>query len=465
MAVAVATGIIVAVAIALGYAKYAGAWVVAMAFIAAAFVRPVFALVVCFCAIALVPFGSRLFGFGVPNLDNAMGPVLLAGVVLQGYTRRLHRTFRIGALDGLIIGMAIAGVVGMLVTPGIVLWKYYTKNILCPLCFYFVGRFIELSRRDFQMLFKVQLVVATACAIFIICKDLPGRSLIYGPNVLYQPGNWGAMGHNAAATFLCFWTPLFIAASGRAGSRLRSVLWCAACVVVMIALLKTKERAMIAGSVLGLAAALLTTKSWKPAVPVLSLAFVVMVPGFVITGTSATYDRFTTDKVNTRIAYNAGAMNVLRSRDWNPVFGIGFNRFSYGGYAHEYTPPELIEMARGTSRERLLERGWGFRPYIHNLALTLIVEFGLLGTVLFVALALGLTWRWARCLRRASERIAPDSPLLFGLAGAFVAVLFSGMYHNLYVIFPALVPMWFFAGLIMGHPELFREPAARASET
>jgi len=464
MAVAVATGIIVAVAIALGYAKYAGAWVVAMAFIATACVRPVLALAVCFCAIALVPFGQPMFGFRVPNLDNAMGPLLLAGVVGQCCCRRLDRKFSVSALDGLVIALVAAGAVGMLVTPGIVLWKYYMKNVVCPVCFYFVGRFIELDRGGFQILFKALLLSAIICAILVVWRELPGRSLFYGPRGLYgEPGAWGPMPNFTAAAFLCLLPPLCVAAAGRAGSRGRRVLWGLSAVVVMVALLKTRERAMIAGALLGMAIALLPRKSRVSALAVLLVALAIGMTSFALTGASSTFDRFQTDKVNTRIAYNAGAMAVLRSREWNPIFGIGFLRFAYGGYARAYTPRELMEMAHGTSVERLDARG-GFRPYLHNLALALPVESGLLGTTLFLAVALGLTGRWARCLRRSSDRSSPDRPLLFGLAGLYAGVLFSGLFHNLWVMFQPLAYMWLWAGLVAGHPELFRDGTAASPE-
>jgi len=469
LVVAVAVALVAVIALGVlagGSMSLAIAATVCLAFILIALKSPYVGLAIFLPSIAILPWDGYIRGgLWVPALIRLAAPALLCGVLLRALSTRMKRTFRLNVVDILAGALGLFGLINLVGTGGIMFAKSYSKAMLFPLFFYFIARLLDWDRDGWRRLLRLQLIATAVCALLIVVESVRGGSLLYrgsgglgeihGVRIAFGP--FGAMW--TAASFLCLWPPLFIYAAATAKRPWARASWLVGGVLTIMALTRTHERAMIGGAALALALCLLVPRLRKPLTLAGCVAVVVIVPVLILgSGPTWLIDRFRDPtKGYTRDAYNAGAISVLKSPDWNPILGVGYSQFGY--YALRHTPPELLERAFGTSYQRLFERG--YTPRQHNIALTLLVEFGIVGTALFVAVLLGIGYHWLQCFRPPG---CANVALVVAVLAMAVSALFSACFHNLYIIAQATLYLWFFGGLIVGHKHLFRLPDGESGD-
>ncbi len=457
VAVAVGAGVLGS-----GSMSLAVAVTVCLAYTVIAFKSPYVGLVIFLPSVAILPWDGYIRGgLWVPAFIRLAAPVLLCSVLFGALSARMKPTFRLTGVDAVVGFVGLFGFLNLPATGGTELFaKSYAKAMLFPLFFYFIARFMDWDRGRLRRLLRIQLGATAVCALLMVVESVRGGSLLYrgaGAGEMYgvhiAVGPFGAM--YLAASFLCLWPSLFLYAAATAKRPWARAGWLACAAATLIALMRTQQRAMIAGAALGLVLCLLPRHMRKMLVTAGCVVVVVMAPVCLLArGPTWVLERFREPtKGYTRDAYNAAAIGILGSSEWDPVWGVGFSRF--GDYALRYTPPELLERAFRSSPERLAARG--FVPRQHNIALTLLVEFGVVHAALFVAVLLGVGYHWLQCFRPPGRA---DVGLLVALLGVALAALFSAWFHNLYIIAQATVYLWFFAGLIVGHKQLFRLPTS-----
>lgn len=441
--------------------------VICLAYTIIALKSPYAGVVLFLPSIAILPQDAYLRGgLWIPALIRLAAPVLLGAVLFRAFSTRMQSRFRLTALDALVCALGLFGAVNLAVTGATIFAKMYAKSMLFPLFFYFIARFMEWDRGRFRALLGIQLAATALCALLMVLEGVSGQSLLYRQwqehrilhGVRAGVGPFKAWYH--AASFLCLWPSLFFYAAASARRFLGRGFWLAGGLVTIVALARTNQRAMIVGAVLGLCLCLMARDLRKVLMLAGCVGLLVLGPLLILDrGPSWIIDRFTEERAyDTRQAYNAAAVGILKSADWNPVFGIGFSQFPL--YAAKYTPPELAERAFGVRAERLLAGG-RYAPRQHNIALSLLVEFGMAGTGLFCVVLVGIGWHWLQCVRPSAHG---DIALPVALLSTGVAALFAAWFHNLYFIASATVYLWFFAGLVVGHKHLFRMPSDGVDE-
>lgn len=432
-------------------------------FVVVAFKNPYVGLAIFLPSIALIPWETQIRGgLWLPEPIRLVAPTLLCAALFRALSARFTPKFRITVVDALACALGLSGLLGLVVHDILPSGKLYGKAMLFPLFFYFIARFVEWDRSRFRRFLGIQLAATALCALLMVVQSITGRSLLYRGGTAAMTGVHLALGpfkwNFVAASFLCLWPPLFFYAATTASKSWTRASWLAGAGVTIMALMYTQQRAMIAGAAIGLLVCLLARDLRRTVLLTGCVALLGATPALLLgIGPTWLIERFDEEQsYHTRAAYNAGAIGILKSSDWNPLFGVGYYR--YGLYAGQHTPPELLERAFQQPVERLFARGYTPRP--HNTPLCLLVEMGALHTGLFVAVLLGIGYHWLQCFRQPCRA---DVALLVALLAMTIGVLFSGWFHNLYVIAQATVYLWFFAGLVVGHKHLFRLPAGEAA--
>jgi O-antigen ligase len=129
-----------------------------------------------------------------------------------------------------------------------------------------------------------------------------------------------------------------------------------------------------------------------------------------------------------RVFYADAAIRMIRE---NPVFGVGWGRFSI--QLPEYVESEPIAVPSVSFPL------WLLQP-VHNIYLLVASEAGIAAMIFFLIFAGALVWRSAR-LNDAS---------LIPIVGGFIAILAAGFLdHFPFTIQQGALLFWFFAGILM----------------
>jgi len=225
--------------------------------------------------------------------------------------------------------------------------------------------------------------------------------------------------------------------------------WGVGLVLVLVANTHTMERAGLAASLLGIMACMMSSRLRKPVLVVLGLLAIGYLPWSTTRAGGSLLARFQeTDK--SRYAYRIAAINLLKSSDWDPIFGIGWARFDRLAGQHG-TEEEVV--AWGSRRATVAEIAAGSK--LHNVWLAMIVEFGVVGAFLTVGLAIMLL-RAALALRarkRRGEQI--DGALFVAMTAALFSVAAIGYYQNVYMMAGSLSVVWVLYAILVTHPRVF----------
>jgi len=398
--------------------------------------RPFIATCCFWFLLPLLPENGHMFGHFIPSLFQTCVPVLVIAVLAGALRERRAKALRLRVTDVLLLGFMLAGFGGLLLHGRVDSLKYYTNRMVFVPMVYVLGRLIPMDRAQWQTLLKAQIVAISISSLLILREAVTGSSYPYtGQDITIEGvdvpvGAFG--GHWRAAAFLALWPPLCLYGMSRSKSRLWWLAFAACCVLSLTGLVRTLERAQIAGCGVGILLCCVHPAIRKQGTRLLlvGLPLLVLGSGFLLNEVS---DRFSDDSAReTRRFYRQEAAAQMASDEWHPVFGTGF--------------------ARGITIQ------WGKDPShrhsIHNTPLQLLVEFGLAGALLAVGMGVCLGLEWVRLLRTCIRR-GGDSSLLLAVAGVTGALLAMSYYHNIYTMSQVTAVWWWLMGLLMGHERLF----------
>jgi O-antigen ligase len=231
-----------------------------------------------------------------------------------------------------------------------------------------------------------------------------------------------------------------------------TVWWLIAVLPLMFALLVTFSRAALAALVVGLIATAILEILRLKKLNILSRGSVESIPrqlprntviafffavfaGLVVFGTvlapfwqPRVIPRPEEGAVVERVFYADAAIRMIRE---NPVFGVGWGRFS--DQLPEYVDPKPVAVPSVSFPL------WLLQP-VHNIYLLVASEAGIAAMILFLVFAGTLVWQSAR-FRDAS---------LIPIIGGFIAILAAGFLdHFPFTIQQGALLFWFFAGILM----------------
>jgi O-antigen ligase len=234
--------------------------------------------------------------------------------------------------------------------------------------------------------------------------------------------------------------------------QISNVWWLIAVLPLMFALLITFSRAALAALVVGLiATAILEILRFKklnilsrgsaepiprqlPKNTLIAFFFAVFVGLIVFGAVLAPFwqpraiPRPEEGAVVERVFYADAAIRMIRE---NPVFGVGWGRFS--DQLPEYVEPKPVAVPSVSFPL------WLLQP-VHNIYLLVGAEAGIAAMILFLVFAGILVWHSAR-FRDAS---------LIPIIGGFIAILAAGFLdHFPFTIQQGALLFWFFAGILM----------------
>ena len=427
----------------------------AIAVVLVAVWSPYWALVITVAQFAFIPCEGELFGYFVPNVLQLLGPVVLGAALLQALKDADHERLAPRLTDFLVGGFGVWGLVGLLLTPGPLYWKWYGTRMLFPMMLYLTVRLLRLNRKQVRVLILVLLAAIALQSVLMVRESMAGSSPLYqvqrglmegvkpakGP----FPYNWNA------TTYLALWPSLFIYAIAFSYDWRKKLAWGGGLLAVLVAVTRAMQRGGLAASLLAIAFCLLSPKLRRTALIVMAILALAYVPWSMGLAGSALISRFQqTDQ--SRYAYRTAAINLLKSPKWNPIFGIGWARG--GQLAGEFGTEEQI-IAWGTRAATVREIARGAK--LHNVWLAIPVEFGGVGVLLVLgilgSLALGLSRIW----RSAASDVKVDDGLVVSMIGSLIALGAIGYYQNIYMMAECMSVLWVFYGLLTGHPRVFLE--------
>ncbi len=416
---------------------------------------PYWALVVTVAQFAFIPCEDELFGYFIPNALQFLAPAVLVGALLQTLKEADHERLAPRLTDLLVPGFILWGVVGMFVTPGGMRWKWFGNAMGLPALLYFAVRFMRLSYADVRRLVVILLIAISMQSVLMIRESAAGSSPVYhvqrGTMQGVKPAKgpfpfmWNASAH------LALWPSLFVYAMASSRERRKKVGWGAALIAVLAANTYTMERAGIAASLAAIVACLLSPRLRRTTLAILGVLAALYVPWSVGKAGGGLLDRFRqTDE--SRYAYRTAAINLLKSSDWNPIFGIGWARSGEFSGAHG-TEEAIIAWGEREGTVREIARG----SKLHNVWLAVLVELGAVGALLLAGLLAGLVRGVSLIWRRANGTARVDDGLVVSMLASLIALGAIGYYQNIYMMPEAMSVLWLFYGLLTTHPGAFTE--------
>jgi hypothetical protein len=455
---AVATALILGLALTrLGY-LWAMMLFAGIGVFAVAMVSPYWAMVLGIAQFAFIPSEGSFFSISTPNQLQIIGPLLVVAALLRSLKEFAHDRLAPRLTDYTVAGFGLWGLMGLLLQVGAVKW--YVNRMILPMSFYYVARLVRLTRERIVKLAGVALGAVSLQSLMMIRESSAGSSPIYAVRSGLVEGVKAAKGpfpyHWTAGAFLAMWPALFVYMIANSKSTRARVLWAVGLLVVLIANTRTMQRAGTLASLIAIACCLIPSQLRRTASIVIVILAIAYVPWSMGKAGGALMDRFDqTDE--SRVAYRIAAINLLKSDDWNPVYGVGWSRGARYGGTHG-TDDEVL--AWGSRRITVAEIAEGAQ--IHNVWLALPVEFGIGGVLLALAVLMGALASTVRVFRRARERPV-DTGLLVALWGGMVALGAIAFFQNTWHYPVSMSVMWLFYGLIVSKPDLFDIDEAEGS--
>lgn len=414
---------------------------------------PFWAIVVTLVQFVFIPSEGTLFGYFVPNSLQWLAPMCLLGALLRALATTDHERLAFRLSDVLVFGLILWGYMGLFHSPDAQLFKWYSNRMALPALLYLATRLTRIDNRDMRTLIKVMLVAVALQSLLMIRESAAGSSPFYEVQRGLLEGVKPAKGPFPfmwnASVFLAIWPPLFVYAIARAQNLRAQVAWFLGLVLVLVANTHTMERSGVAASLLGITACLISSRLRKPVLIILGLFALGYIPWSATRAGGSLIARFQqTDE--SRYAYRTAAINLLKSPDWNPVFGIGWARFARLGGRHG-TDEEIL--AWGSRRATIAQVATGAR--LHNVWLAMLVELGVVGALMTVGLALMLL-RSALILRARKRRgESIDGALFVSMTAALLSVAAIGYYQNVYMMAETLSVAWVFYAILVTQPRVF----------
>ena len=426
----------------------------ALGFVALALRSPYWLVVMGLAQLAFVPMEGNLFGYYIPNVLQFIAPLAIGAGLFQALRRRDHGMLRLRLPDILIAAFALWGIVGMFMN-GRIAWKWYGNNVLFVLFWYYAVRLLPLDGRRVRRLVLILLGATAVQSILMVHESLAGGSPLYGTHSAREIIQGvavaiGPFGFNwDAGAYLCLWPSIAMYAIARSSHWKRKLLWVAALVLILAASVRTMERASVAAIVLAIGVCLFSSKLRRTTLVILGVLAIVYLPWSMSSFGGPLSARFgQTDQ--SRYARRVTAINLMESSKWNPIYGIGWQNFAR--FSRGFGTEEQIT-AYGDKKTTVRAVATGSE--LHNVWLALPVEFGLVGTLIFLGILGQLA---ASVLRLGRERKAGtkiDGALVVAMVASLVALASVGYYHNIHTFCAAMCIFWVFYALLTGHPHVF----------
>ena len=442
-------------------------WVLAVVFAWAVFRRPLLLYAATLAQLSIIPAEGHMFGFFVPNMLQFFMPALMISIVCDRLRRRSWGLASLNPADLFVVAFLLLGYVGLLALPGGRQFKYYTNQVVFPAMLYFATRWLELDREKFLWVLRVLLTAAFVMLAIMALTPLTGRDPIY-----YWEAGYKGIGADArgpigglsdTAAYASLWVPLFLYAAAVPFRHDHTRRWLAfgGCALAALAALGTHERISVLAVAAGVLFCLVSRDMRRYAIgATIALSLLGML--WVSTRAGATLDqRFREeDPMVRRRLYVQKAVNYIRSSEWNPWLGTGFARLSEVSLA---TIPETLYVWDGNWKAWRQARPLAARP-VHCAPLTLLGEYGFLGCACLIGVAGSLVLAGARVyLRAGGNGRQADTALVVAGTACALTVVANGLLHNTDTVHQVATMCWAYAGLLVGHPDVFALKVGRGA--
>lgn len=418
--------------------------------------------VILLAQMAFIPCEGTIRGVFIPNiLQVAMPIALFIGAVSFLIEKRKQR---VCTADFLVIGLGLWGLIGMYLTPGYVRWKWYTNRFIYPMGFYYLARLIPLDLKKVGRAINVNLVAVGAQALLMVLYRRIGFNPLYPP--VWFNGKRASAGPFTepftAAPYLVAWAPLFAHLAATAKQPWLRAMAGLGLVLDLFAITCTTQRAATLAALLSVAFLGVAPRLRAPLgklILAMALVYVVAADSDMVSPLSTRMKE--TDQ--SREAYNRVGWEIIRSPYWSPFLGVGFQR------ARETMPKLKVSddnetlTVWGTYEVTVADFAQGARP-LHNLYLSMLVEFGVGGVILGAGILVMLCLAMVRMYLGERRGEPADFSMATSLCAGLVGVLAVGKFHNIYIMYAPLSVFWFLYGILVGRPDAL-QAATVATET
>lgn len=417
---------------------------------------------------AFLPTQRTLLGAKMPYMVQGVIPAILGvGLImflLAGQRRRLV------AADFLLLAFGFWGLLGMFVTPGYNRWKSYTNKFFLPMGNYYGLRLTPLNRRMLLQGLGVILGVVMLQSVLMILQRRTGYSPLY--QLQWEYGNRLSIGPFdlavEAAAFMCMWPALFMYFFVRARRNSVRAIAFAGMALGVFAVTCTDQRAGTGAVLLSVAVAGAGVFLCYPRFRRIMILLLVVSVALRFTSRNSgmvtpVYDRMQqTDQ--SRTAYILAGWEIVHSRFWDPLFGVGFFRAADIMPTVQVSRPQSEYFILWGGTEQTLAEVMESGHPLHDTFLSTLVETGIGAVVLGICLGLNLAWSVWRQYLNYRRKGDTDLLLVICLTGGILAWLFAARYHNGYLLETSLAVFWFLYGIVVGRPDVLTEPAAEGGE-
>lgn len=428
----------------------------AIATVLVAILSPYWALVLTIAQFAFIPCEGELLGYFIPNVLQLLAPLCFGAALLYALKEADHERLAPRTTDFFVGGFGVWGLVGLFVTG--VGAKWYGNRILFPMMLYFAVRLLPMDRKRVRIFILVALAAIALQSALMVRESMAGSSPLYRVERGLLEGIKPAKGPFPrmwnAGTYLVLWPSLFIYAIASSRDARKKLAWGGGLLVLFGAASRIMQRGPMLASLVAIASCLVSPRLRRTTLIVMSALALAYVPWSMGRAGSGLIGRFQqTDQ--SRYAYRTAAINLLKSPEWDPIFGIGWAQFKHvsGRFG---TEEEIIAWGARTGTVSEIAQ----RSALHNVWLAIPVEFGGVGSLLFLGMfgcLGGAVWRIWRC---PPSGVKVDDGLLVSMMGSLLALGAIGYYQNIYMMPEAMSVLWVFYGLLTGHPSAFFEPKA-----
>lgn len=416
---------------------------------------PFWGLVLLTAQFAILPCGGTFFGHYVPNVLQAGVPAVFIFAFLAALKRR--GDMRLMPADILLFGFGFWGLLGLFENDCFnTYFKQYGNKMLYPMGLYYITRLIPLDHARIGTLLRANLVLVGIQAFLMMRQGTTGHSAIYTTHDGVATGPFAYFWE--AAPYMVMWVPLFIHAAHNARSASGRALCYIGLALTAYAVTLTQQRGATFALLICIPFCLLS-KSLRPTMKKVVLLGGI---GYIAWSTSNLgqdlLNRFD-EKDESRAALRETGYAILRSPEWDPLYGIGFYQ---SHWVMRDLDPSLIDdrtVLMWGKREKTVTEVAEAGKALHNFYLSLLIEFGIVGTLLWAGLMLILIRSVYTAFRRARDGLRIDDGLYVTLLAMLVAWGGIAYLHNVYRYEATMSVFWFVYGLIVGHPKAFHRAA------
>jgi hypothetical protein len=432
-------------------------------------IYPTTAYIITLCALSLIPIEGYFLSVRMPNWPQVMIPTLMVSTLLSALTAPARRPFKLNWADVFIVGFLIVGTLGVFAQSGQSTQKFYLNQQFMPALMYFIVKWLPINRDVFKTQLRWQLLCVFALSLIMLSQTILGIDPFYHGLTLLRRGGeargpmWSI---SDTVAYTTMWPPFFLYALGMGltlKGRQRPWLWITGLLTICLASVATSERTGLLALPAGLAMCAFHPRMGRYLLLGL-LVIPIVLPLFLLTPSGGRVIgrlQKTGEKGAgfERTIYREKAWNYMRSSHWNPVLGTGFGRLN--DLAAQLMPEDKWVMDYDSGYFHQI-RDFSQRP-THCAPVTLLGEYGFGGMTMLLLVGLSVAWAIATLPLLASrQNKTVDAALVLAALGALLAVFANAFFHNTEGVVEVLICLWVFAGLLVGHPDVFlmdRAPA------